>query len=366
VYHYDPLDYCLSAVTLTNTLTLTNGVALGVYGNYGINLGAGGNLISQGSATVLNRLVRFASVQELSTNWGNAGSASFSLLNLNGTYSSLPQAFLRFTDLSFLANTYALRYILNNSNSYPLSSLALRDCTTCGGALELSFSSTGSPPTMTLALTNNLMLRPYFELQQAGSGSDSLVVQAWNNLFQWGTESFQNELSTTTWNAFDNLFDRATLTNCQSIQNGHNGYVTNYCTNTLAASQGGDVYLTNAPAYQSSWLGNNYYPTNDGQLSLLLQAGSRAATNATLYHYTSTTNQVIEDSLTVNIGFAFVATDTNGIPLCTPGDGIPDYLADSNGNGTYETNVDYCNWKTYYSPNGLTGANGLQVFTPLK
>src|SRR5947208_533820 len=35
-YHYDPLDYCWTTLNLTNaTLTLTNGVAIGIYGEVG-------------------------------------------------------------------------------------------------------------------------------------------------------------------------------------------------------------------------------------------------------------------------------------------------------------------------------------------
>jgi len=73
-YHYDPLDYVVSGRTLTNaTLTLTNGVALGTYGassGYGIDLRKGSTLISGGSPTDLNWIVRYNTVQEQSsTNW---------------------------------------------------------------------------------------------------------------------------------------------------------------------------------------------------------------------------------------------------------------------------------------------------------
>jgi hypothetical protein len=332
-YHYDPLDYCLSAVTLTNTLVLTNGVALGMYGNYGINLGSGAKIIGQGTATTLNRLVRYQSVQELSTNWGNAGS-TVSLLNLSSTYTKLPEVWLRFTDLSFLANTWSKRYILNNNTSCVLSNLVLHDCSVCGGALSVFFEGTQGPPTMTVALTNNLVQRGYFSVGQDGGTPDNLIVQAWNNLFQWGTVTPDNSTGTTTWGAYDNLFDKATISST-SIQNSHNGYVTNY--SRLSSSLGSDKTLTNSPVYQSSYLGNYYYPTNDGMLSLLIDAGSRFATNAGLYHYTTTTNQVIEGASTVDIGFHFVATDTNGVPIDTNGDGLPDYLSDANGDGAVDS-----------------------------
>src|SRR5205823_9764875 len=64
-YHYDPLDYLITNVSLTASLTLTNGVAVGVYGNYGINLTSGSaSLVSEGAPANLNRLTRYQTVQE--------------------------------------------------------------------------------------------------------------------------------------------------------------------------------------------------------------------------------------------------------------------------------------------------------------
>ncbi|HWV99696.1 MAG TPA: hypothetical protein VNZ64_08400 [Candidatus Acidoferrum sp.] len=54
-----------------------------------------------------------------------------------------------------------------------------------------------------------------------------------------------------------------------------------------------------------------------------------------------------------------VAIDTSGAT-------VPDYLRDSNGNGIYDPGLGEIDWQNYTSPNGLTLANGLQVFTPLK
>jgi hypothetical protein len=54
-----------------------------------------------------------------------------------------------------------------------------------------------------------------------------------------------------------------------------------------------------------------------------------------------------------------LAIDTNG-------NGIPDYLEDKNGNGTYDAAAGETDWLHYNSANGLTGATGLLVFTPLR
>lgn len=51
-------------------------------------------------------------------------------------------------------------------------------------------------------------------------------------------------------------------------------------------------------------------------------------------------------------------------PADATGDSVPDVMADANGNGIYDPGE--INWQTYTSPNGLTTANGLEVFTPLK
>ncbi len=57
-----------------------------------------------------------------------------------------------------------------------------------------------------------------------------------------------------------------------------------------------------------------------------------------------------------------MAVDINGIPLDSDGDGIPDYLEDRNGNGGCDSTE--TDWQS--SNSGMSGAAGLQVFTPLK
>ena len=72
-----------------------------------------------------------------------------------------------------------------------------------------------------------------------------------------------------------------------------------------------------------------------------------------LYHFTVTTNNVIEGTNTVSIGFHYVAVDANGNPLDTNEDGIPDYLEDANGNGVVDSGE--INWQ-------VNGDLGLQVW----
>ena len=93
----------------------------------------------------------------------------------------------------------------------------------------------------------------------------------------------------------------------------------------------------------------------------------------------------------MDVGFHLVALGTNGLPICTGGSGIPDYLADSNGNGVYDPGIDLSNWQTNNtsgSSDGVSdyikwiegrnikvaalpvadtnGITGLNVYTPLK
>lgn len=359
-YHYDPIDWAVGGITLTNTLLLTNGVALGVYGINGINMGSGSKVISRGEAIILNHLARYGSVQEQPVLWGST-SSTMSLLNVGNSYNAWPEVRLRFTDLSLLANSYSKRYMLAFSSGYALTNLVLQDCRILGGALNIAPSGASTPP-LRCCFTNNLIQRPYFNIiQDFGSGSDGTTVQAWNNLFQGGTIIFDNENGTTSWSSFDNFFDRVSPSS-YSVQNGTNGYVTNYT--KMNGTLGGDVVLTNTPVYQSSYLGTFYYPTNDGMLSKLIDVGSRWATNAGLYHYTTTTNQVKEGSTKLDIGFHFVAVDpATGQPYDTDGDGKYDYQEDGNGDGS--ATGDSSSWQSYDSANGLA-AGVLQVFPPLK
>jgi hypothetical protein len=68
--------------------------------------------------------------------------------------------------------------------------------------------------------------------------------------------------------------------------------------------------------------------------TVLATNGSTSATNLGLYYYTTATNQTIQGDSRVDIGLHYVAASSNAsgwVPLET--NGIPDYVADVNGNG---------------------------------
>jgi hypothetical protein len=140
----------------------------------------------------------------------------------------------------------------------------------------------------------------------------------------------------------------------------YNAYNTAYTNWQTLEVVGPHDIQTNFCPWQTSWFGNYYQATN----STLLHAGSTTADQVGLYHFTVTTNQAVEGASQVSIGYHYVATDQYGNPLDTNGDGIPDYLEDANGNGIYDAG-DLGDWLV--NPyNGLTRANGLLVFPPVK
>jgi len=184
-----------------------------------------------------------------------------------------------------------------------------------------------------------------------------------NNLFLNGTIALTYfNTYNTVWGIYDNLFDSVAMSVANSNPaisplNSNNGY---HNTTNLPASSRGDVTVTNTD-YQAGPLGNFYYPASGTNLFSLVNAGSRTADQAGLYHYTTQTSQAKETNSLVDIGYHFVAF-ANNAPIDTDGDGIADYFEDRNGNGSVDTGE--TDWQT--SNSSITGAAGLQVFTPLK
>jgi sugar lactone lactonase YvrE len=316
-YHYDPIDYALGGVYVTNATVIVNpGTVIATYATnnitYGLGIGSGAQLFCQGLANSLNRIVQYNTVQEQAiTNWSRVSSGSIESEFLN--VSPAATIFCRFTDWSMPAQDAPH---LNGTNGI-CNPINLQDCQFHGGTLVSSYP--------TINLTNCLFERVNASLWSADTNIPSLR----NNLFWCGTFNFAPNVT----NALvkDNLFDQTSISNnsgtCVTYNGGFNAFVTNY--NRLQPTFTNDVILSNSPVYQTNWLGNYYLPTN----SPLINHGSTNANLVGLYHYTTQTNQVKETNSIVDIGYHYVAVDTNGIPIDTDGDGIPDYLEDVNGNG---------------------------------
>jgi len=242
--------------------------------------------------------------------------------------------------------------------------------------LRLAYAGTGISGSGTVSVRDSQFVQCRAAIDNSAGGTVTLM----NNLFYYSaianfvtnlqsTLALSNNLvfgttvnlpqpSNTVWYAFNNDFDTCTITN-STLTNGYNAYLN--CNGRLYPTNANDVVTNATLAYQTSWLGGFYQPPD----SPLIHAGSTTADQVGLYHYTVTTNQVIEGTNTVSIGYHYVAVDAYGNPLDYDGDGIPDYLEDSNGDGVYNTG-DLSDWQAYDSANGLTAGNGLMVFTPLK
>jgi len=131
----------------------------------------------------------------------------------------------------------------------------------------------------------------------------------------------------------DSAFDGTSVSasGCGAIQSYAN-YDYNAFSNTTNAFPirgTSNVFVTNGFNWQGGLFGNYYLPGN----SPLINAGDVTADLVGLYHFTTQTNQAPEFNSPVDIGYHYVATDSNGIPLDSNADGVPDYLADANGNG---------------------------------
>lgn len=320
-YHYDPLDWILSAsIAITNaTLTLQNSVAVGVSGTVGLKMRTGSKLASTGSPTVPVRLLRLESIQETGgTN--TTKTALFADDLVNGTQ---PEARLRFTEMAILPNGGK-----QFSGGGQMAVLAAQDCRFLAGGLNLSANGAS---TRALTLTNSLFERT---ANTFGTGSDPLQLYARNDLFSKGAITFK-PVGTNTWTWYDNVFDNTTITtNSNTFTNNYNGY--------LGVSEF-PAHGTNDVVTSLTWqvwtLGNYYQPTN----SAFTNSGSQTADLACLYHYCIFTNQIKEATNKVSIGLHYVALDANGNPQDYDTDGIPDYLEDLNGNGSVDSGETY--WK---------------------
>lgn len=309
-YHYAPMDYVLSNLTLTNAiLSLTNGVAVGVYGPKGLVLQRQAQLRSTGGPGAPNRLVRFHSVQEVSTNWGSANPNAFAFLDVLCTSAPTPVVELSFTEVSHQAvttNTTAPRILINGGSSYRPGAIRISHSHLRGVALYLNYAV--SEP-HSLSLTNNIFEASALQLTEIASYS-TFTLNAYNNLFHRGRVVLNNTDATSAWLLKDNMFACDVL----SLSGGyattsHNGF------RSGLTSFGSSNKTGLVPDYVQGPLGRFYYPTTGISTSLtnLVNTGSRNATNAGLFHFTVRPDQLKETNTVVDIGHHYVAGPQAGV-----------------------------------------------------
>jgi hypothetical protein len=371
-FHYDPLDYVFSACNLSTNLTVSAGTGVGLYdhsgadyGSYGISLRTGANLTLTGTATAPCWVADHMSVQEGGNGiWVNTFGEAEIMINGNGA-SPLPQLNATFTKWPVLA---AGDCPFQDDRAQGGGSFA--NCEFYNGAIA-------AYDLYSLTFTNCLFYRPAFFGFAYGSAR-ALNVTFQNCTYYDGFIALTRYAgqATTMWTIKNTAFDGTGFSFTDNLSSNYTAFDYNaYNTNNLSGLAYPYPYTpvaTNVMEYvgahdvfggsynwQSSWFGNFYLPSG----SPLIDMGSTNANLLGLYHFTTQTNQTVEANSIVDIGYHYVATDTNGIPLDTNGDGIPDYLEDANGDGIFDAG-DLGDWKI--SPFGLGGQSRLQVFTPLK
>jgi hypothetical protein len=338
-YHYAPIDYAVDGVSPgSSALTLSNGVAVAIFqaGNMGFNIGAGLALTSVGTATAHNQICYYTAVQEEPVQWGSTALSGVTLVKMYGFYgypssNNIPAFFTaRFTDfngcggLGYLVSSYLMQF-------------SLRDCQIGPGRFQADLYSSSSEPCI-----NNLFERTGIQFSDdSGTGP----MGFYNNLIRYGGLTF-TKYETEIWQVENNLFD--TTTNQQNIYGSgfsedHNGYLN---TSQMTPTNANDVVMTNF-TYATGPLGNYYQAS-----TTLIDKGSTTADQLGLFHYTTQTNQMIEGFSIVDIGYHYVAVDQNGNPLVSNTAGIPDYLADANGNGLVDNGE--TPWTTDSNLDGLS------------
>jgi len=346
-FHYCPLDYVFGGCVLSNSLTFTAGTAVGWYETsgsvstagqpYSICLQNGANFTLSGTATAPCWDASYNMVQEGGIgNW--TGRGYMGELVENGTGSSNePQINSQFAKWSI---AQSMSNFWRDNLAYGLATCS--DCEFYGGSMGSYRPS--------MYFTNCLFFRdfvPFWDQSDAASFTFQNCT-FYNGVLAFARSSGQ---SASFWRVIDTAFDGTAFAwsdnfsgNTNYTQFDYNAYNTNNLSwqtypypypptyGTLETVGAHDLNVTNYN-WEPSWFGTFYLPTN----SPLINQGSTTADQVGLYHFTTQTNQVPETNSIVDISYHYVATDTNGVPLDSNGDGIPDYIEDANGNGLVDS-----------------------------
>ncbi len=343
-YAYPAMDYLVRNLVIQGsagspvTLLVTNGAVLGFdpiptpYVGNGLSFGAYSDFISVGLPGALNRFVLSHAIQESCSTVPNY----FTLLHGVGL-SPHPNAFMRFSDLSLSAGNS--RHVASWSGGF--IKLAFQDSQIRGGTMYLGLDN----PNHLVALTNTLLEQVDFTYHPYTSYPNNPnigLLHARNNLFKGGLLAFDMNPggpSPLPWTFRDNLFDRTAISQSGGgqVDGNFNAYVQVSPTTPRLQPQGANdrPLLTASPAYEAGPFGSNYLPSTATQL---INQGSRTAASAGLYHYaTSKTAGTKEGVTQVDIGLHYVAANSANQPTDQDGDGLADYIEDTNGNGAYYT-----------------------------
>lgn len=386
-YYYQALDYTVAWMKLRGKITVLPGTSIGfrqepVPGTYyttayGFDLKEGSTFISRGTPTKPITLVDVQFVQEQPTTPCLLLFApDFTPPDLSGTDDAPPSLDFRFSNFYTVRGNYVLWSGVSEQGWYSEASLdsamywSMQDCNIRGGNITIGLPDWYWMPwdylygDGSVSWVNNLFdqVGIFLDPTYYPNGYNDLGLNvdmsfsANNNLFRGGGWFHLEPIpaSAGNWTFTDNLFEKVHF-----VQNvdmpldfGHNAYwpltpfelsAWGWGTNRLVAATNGagagEQLLDLVPPYQSGPLGDYYLPIT----TPLYHAGSRLATDAGLFHYTTRVDQTKEAAGNmVNIGLHYVATAAQGssTPKDSDGDGIPDYLENWHGDGDYSIHAD--------------------------
>ncbi|HZF02221.1 MAG TPA: hypothetical protein VE344_10035 [Methylomirabilota bacterium] len=326
-YHYDPLDYAISYVTVgdNTTLTLGNGVAVAAFQGTNINSADGvvapgfylGNNSSYGNNSTLNiigtaqthnHICSYQAVQEQSIGWGGYALDSATLIYIDG-YDAQSELYARFTDFEGLNGLggFGGRLVPSGCNVFgDTMQLDMRDCRVASGTFYCATFDGG----YTNQCVNNVFERATFVYDNFDGWSPATF---YNNLVRYG--EVRQYTPFCVWR--DNLFDNTTIDESfWDVTNDHNAYLN---TAQMTPTNASDIVLTDF-TYATGSLGNYYQASTN-----LINKGSTTANLTGLYHYTTQTNQVEETNSVVDIGYHYVALDQYGNIRDANDNNIPDW-----------------------------------------
>jgi uncharacterized repeat protein (TIGR03803 family) len=321
---------------------------------YGISLNNGANLSFNGNATQPDYFVKYNTVQEGGNgNWTDSSYLGALIFNGNDTNHE-PQLSANFTKFSQDAEggnlfrddwAYGAAGFRNSEfytadySTYEMQSVDFTNCLLfrCDGSFYCS-GYQGASETQGYAVS--------YAFENCTFYNGSLFSGRYNGVstpFEdvglsssfWLIENCAFDGTAFSWSDYLNGSSTNTLFNYNAYNTNNFGW-TNFSsyhgTNEIVGAN--DLMVTNYN-FESSWFGTFYQPTN----TLTFHRGSAAANLLGLYWFTTQTNQTIEGTNQVTIGYSYVATDTNGNPLDNIVPPIPNYLSDPSGASNFLTVV---------------------------